>query len=116
MMLATCIEMGFLGLSFSATIRNATHSPAKHAVLVALPPLLLMVVGDLGGCVARALKEQEGLFVALIAFAVVALLFLVTQELLAEAFENTAGGKFPLANVCLFLGLFASVMVAKLLG
>ena len=34
---ATCLEMGFLGLTFSATIAAKTRSMLKHLALLFLP-------------------------------------------------------------------------------
>ena len=44
-------------------------------------------------------------FAGLLAFGVVALLYLVTQELLTEASENLEGKDVVYPNMCLFLGL-----------
>lgn len=114
MSIATCIEMGFLGLSFSATISNATRSIMKIVPIVALPSMLLMVGGVLGNNVGDALHGNPALFVGFIGFAVVCLLFLVTQELLMEAHE--VGGDNVVINVMLFVGLFGGIVLEKFVG
>jgi zinc transporter ZupT len=114
MSIATAIEMGFLGLSFSATIQNATSSKAKHVILVAIPPAMLMAFGMLGHILGFHLQENPLVFVSFISFAVVALLFLVTQELLAEARE--VAGENKIINSMLFFGLFAGIVLSKFVG
>ncbi len=44
-----------------------------------------------GAAAGGALEEHRGVLIGLIAFSVVAILFLVTQELLNEAFELLDG-------------------------
>lgn len=114
MSIATSIEMGFLGLSFMATLRNSMRSRLKLVSLGALPPVTLLACGFLGQVLGQELKAESFLFTSFIAFAVVALLFLVTQELLAEARE--VAGDDTLVNSTLFLGLFAGILLERWLG
>jgi len=114
MAIATCIEMAFLGLSFSATVQNATRSTAKHILCVSIPPLCLFGCGILGHAAGAALQSSQGLFIGFISFAIVALLFLVTQELLTEARE-VAGETFYI-NVMFFVGLLGGMMLDKVIG
>jgi ZIP family zinc transporter len=88
MAFSTCIEMGFLGLTFSAQIRNVTNNVWRHAMVVSSPPLVLIIGGLCGASVGTLLEANPAVFVACLSFAIVALLFLVTQELLIEAHEN----------------------------
>eukprot|EP00930_Biecheleria_cincta_P063251 TRINITY_DN48768_c0_g1_i1.p1 TRINITY_DN48768_c0_g1~~TRINITY_DN48768_c0_g1_i1.p1 ORF type:complete len:415 (-),score=75.46 TRINITY_DN48768_c0_g1_i1:61-1305(-) len=114
MSIATCIEMAFLGLSFCATITNATKSLVRRTAVVALPPFMLLVAGIAGTHVGEALRENQAVFVGFIGFSIVCLLFLVTQELLAEARE--VGGDNALINGMLFVGLLGGILLEKLVG
>lgn len=114
MSVATCIEMGFLGLSFSASVQNATRSFIKHSLLVVVPPLVLAGSGLMGRQLGHMLEETPGLFVGFIAFSIVALLFLVTQELLTEARE--VAGEDMTTNIMFFVGLLGGILLEKLLG
>jgi zinc transporter ZupT len=114
MSIATTIEMGFLGLSFSATIQNATSNKGKHAGIVFAPPLALLLTGVLGSFVGALLTEWALVFIAFISFAVVALLFLVTQELLAEARE--VAGEDKLITSMFFVGVFGGILLEKFVG
>merc|ERR1711972_359319 len=111
---ATCIEMCFLGLSFSASVQNTTRSVLKHTALVLLPPVVLALSGVLGNGIGGFLEQSPGLFIGFIAFAIVALLFLVTQELLTEAHE--VGGEDILVNIMLFVGLLAGILLEQFVG
>lgn len=48
MAVATCIEMGFLGLSFSAQVKAGTDSAVTHIVVCCAPPLALFCAGITG--------------------------------------------------------------------
>jgi len=114
MAIATCIEMGFLGLSFSATIQNSTRSVWKHIGIVMVPPLVILGAGVAGHEAGSALQSSQGVFIAFIAFAIVALLFLVTQELLKEAGE--VAGESIVINMMFFIGLLGGIILDKVLG
>jgi zinc transporter ZupT len=114
MSIATTIEMCFLGLSFSAAIQNHTRSKLKHAATVALPPVMLFVTGALGSLIGKLLTSWAVVFIAFIAFAVVALLFLVTQELLTEARE--IAGENKVINAMLFVGVFGGIILETFIG
>jgi len=114
MAIATSIEMGFLGVSFSNNVSATTKSWLKHLGIVAIPPIALVAMGVVGDILGQELIKQELLFIGFIAFAAVALLFLVTEELLTEANEVSQGA-FGI-NVCFFLGLYAGIVMDKALG
>jgi len=114
MSIATCIEMGFLGLSFCATLTNATRNKAKVVMIAAMPPLALVCAGLTGTVVGGLLQEIPAVFVSFIAFSIVALLFLVTQELLTEAREVAEDNAF--INSMIFVGLLGGILLSKLLG
>lgn len=114
MSIATCIEMGFLGLSFSASICNATQAAMMRAVLVLLPPAALIICGLLGAEMGDALESNPSVFAGFIGFSVVCLLYLVTHELLAEARE--VGGEDILINATLFVGLLGGILLSTFVG
>lgn len=113
MSIATCIEMGFLGLSFSASVQNVTRSRGKLFGLALLPPVVLCLSGFLGASLGAVSQGGPGLFIGFISFAVVALLFLVTQELLAEAQEYGRGNS--VVTSFFFVGLLAGILLERLL-
>ena len=75
---------------------------------------MMLFCGGLGAAVGSSLERQEAVFIALIAFSVVALLYLVTQELLMEAFESGGGAWY--VNMWLFVGVYAGIVLEKLTG
>jgi zinc transporter ZupT len=113
MSIATCIEMGFLGLSFCATISNATTSAPKRALLTLIPPMALGCAALIGTEAGAVLDAKPAFFVAFIGFSVVCLLFLVTQELLAEARE--VAGDSAIVNSMLFVGLLSGILLSTFL-
>ena len=113
MAIATIIEMGFLGISFSAQIKSSTNSVLKHIVCV-IPPAFIMGSGVVGREIGNSLQENQGVFIGFVAFSIVAILFLVTQELLREAQEFA--GENILINMMFFVGLLLGVLMDRALG
>ena len=68
----------------------------------------------MGDVLGQELVKQELVFIGFIAFATVALLFLVTQELLTEANEVSNGS--TAINICFFFGLYAGIVMDKALS
>jgi ZIP family zinc transporter len=86
--LANCLEMGFLGMALSSRVSNCTGSPPLHRYLaILIPPLEMFLASGIGAAVGGATMDIPILYIALVAFGVVALLFLVCNELLIEAKE-----------------------------
>jgi len=113
MAIATSIEMGFLGLSFSATIKASTTSANKHILIAITPGILMFIVGMLAYVMGAALTAMPAIFIGFIAFAVVALLYLVTQELLVEA-RAVSGDKDVAIRVMFFVGTYVGLMLDRL--
>jgi len=113
MSLATCIEMGFLGLSFCASVQQETRSLFKRCIIAVLPPLMIMVAGAVGYYAGNVLEENQAVFIGFIAFSIVALLFLVTQELLTEAKEIAEDSVS--INAMFFVGLLCGILLEKVL-
>eukprot|EP00929_Paragymnodinium_shiwhaense_P028036 TRINITY_DN1632_c0_g1_i2.p1 TRINITY_DN1632_c0_g1~~TRINITY_DN1632_c0_g1_i2.p1 ORF type:complete len:430 (+),score=103.19 TRINITY_DN1632_c0_g1_i2:49-1338(+) len=113
MALATSIEMGFLGLSFCASLRTRLSSSLKLVAVAVVPPLTILLMGACGYLLGNVLSENPAIFVSFIAFSIVALLFLVTQELLVEAKE--LAGESVLVNSMFFIGLMGGILLEKVL-
>lgn len=113
MSLATAIEMGFLGYSFSCTlVAEVRHCLAT--ALAAIPPIAMTVSSVIAAQSSSTLQGTPA-FSGLVAFALVALLFLVVQELLLEAQEKD-GGELWHASIWLYIGLLLSVGVDVVIG
>ena len=85
-------------------------------LVVSISLVVLQVVGFAGAAVGSALEDNRGVLIGLIAFSVVAILFLVTHELLCEAFELQHGEVLWYVNVWLFLGLYAGIITEKIMN
>jgi len=113
MAIATCIEMGFLGLSFSASIRAATTNTCLWLTISLMPCFTMFGGCMLGRGLGQQLESQQAIFIGVISFALVALLFLVTQELLSEARE--VAGENAFINGMFFVGVLAGMVLDKAL-
>ncbi len=91
--IALTIEMGFLSLTFAASLKKQKHSVFLVSIL--LPPLSLWLGGFIGATTAAAVARAPAMHVALISFGIAALLFLVTEELLLEAHDAVSKSPPP---------------------
>lgn len=112
MSVATAIEMGFLGYSFACAV-SKTMPCLKTALILSVPPVTMLCAS---GVAAYSTDDLAGtpVFVGLVAFALVALLFLVVQELLMEAHEKE-GHELWQTSIWLYIGLLLSVAFDLLL-
>lgn len=109
---ANCLEMGSLGMAYAARIKKCTGS-SFLARLVALyvPPLLMFLISGLGALVGVEAQSIPTIFIALVAFGVVALLSLVCNELLIEAKEAQGDDERWYIGVMIFLGVWVILML-----
>jgi zinc transporter ZupT len=108
MAIATAIEMCFLGFSFACALRGKT-SPVATFITLAVPPMA-MLVASCTAWIGAYWVEHSFVFAGLVAFALVALLFLVLQELLLEAREKEDGQLWQV-SMWLYIGLFLSLFL-----
>jgi len=112
MALATAIEMGFLGYSFACSLTKSVRR-LTATIILGLPPLAML--GAAAAATAGATYvEHMAAFCGLVAFALVAVLFLVVQELLVEAHEKEEGEAWHI-SVWLYMGLLLSITLDVLL-
>jgi zinc transporter ZupT len=112
MAFATAIEMCFLGFSFACAVRGKT-SQVGAFITLSVPPIA-MLVASCTAFIGAYWVEHSFVFAGLIAFALVALLFLVLQELLLEAREKEDGQLWQV-SMWLYAGLFLSLFLDILL-
>jgi len=112
MAMATAIEMGFLGYSFACSLTK-TVQRCKAVAILALPPLTMLTASTVAFAGASDVEGQPS-FVGLIAFALVALLFLVVEELLLEAHEKEGSEVWHISG-WLYVGLLLSVILDAVL-
>lgn len=103
---ATTFEMGFLGYSFACSIVKVAR-PCTAVAILGLPPAAMMTASALA-CLGADQLEQQAAFSGAIAFAMVAVLFLVFQELLIEAAEKEGGEAWHI-GLWLYAGLLLSI-------
>jgi zinc transporter ZupT len=108
MAIATAIEMGFLGCSFACAVSGKTSQIATFITL-SVPPMA-MLVASCAAWIGAYWVEHSFVFAGLIAFALVALLFLVLQELLLEAREKKDGQLWQV-SMWLYVGLLLSIFL-----
>lgn len=106
---ATTLEMFFLGYSFSSSVIECGRHWPIAGTICCLPPCAILL-----SCVASGVAwlslEDCVVFTALIAFSLVALLFLVLQELVIEAYQKDKGDAWHV-SVFLYFGLLISVFL-----
>ncbi len=105
--LANCLEMAFLGMALTSRVMRCTGSTVTMRYLcIVVSPLLMWLAAGLGGLLGLACQSVPIAFTAVIAFGVVAILFLVCNELLIEARELQGEDPKWWISVTVFLGVF----------
>lgn len=104
---ATAIEMGFLGYSFACSLAKVMRRRFEVTLVLGLPPLA-MLMASVAAAEGANFLEHTPAFCGLVAFALVAVLFLVLQELLIEAHEKEDGQAWHI-TLWLYVGLLLSI-------
>ncbi len=105
---ALSLEVLFLGLALLVSLRRKGLATLPTLALLAALAALLPLGGVVGPVILRALPPEAG--IGVMAFATAALLYLVFEELLAEAHESAEDSS--LTTALLFLG-FLMVLLIK---
>lgn len=110
--LANCLEMAFLGMAVSMRVRKCTGSSSfvRYACIV-VPPFIMLGATVLGAVVGSISKLYPVLFVTFVAFGVIALLYLVFNELLVEAREAQEGDIRWWVTAVVFVGIYVVLMM-----
>lgn len=110
--LANCIEMGFLGLAVALRIKQCTASSVtnRYAALI-VPPLMMLVFSVLGAYIGNSARNYPMVYIGIIAFGVVALLYLVVNELLVEAREALQGNEQWWSGMVIFFGIYCVLLL-----
>jgi ZIP family zinc transporter len=106
---ALTLEVVFLGLTTTLALRERITSRVTVLLIAAGIGLLLPVGGLLGGLVGTLSRPYLDAFFA---FGLVALLYLVTEELLVEAHEQP---ETPAVTAAFFVGFLALLVLEEAL-
>ena len=113
---ATCIEMTFLGAAFAATVSRSTGaSKISRLITVMVPPVVLLIAAVIGAALGDISASSPAAFTGFVAFGTVALLFLVTHELLIEAHDAQGGVEVWWINTILYVGIFVVLLLNRVL-
>ena len=112
---ANCLEMSFLGMALTVRVMKCTGSSELIRNLsIVSPPFVMLLASTLGALVGMIVLEHHIFFVIFVSFGVVALLFLVCNELLVEA-KNIQGEEEIWWITCMiFLGIYI-VLISDIL-
>jgi len=113
MAVALCVEMGFLGLTFSTAVLGQPLSRSVPAALVG--PVVMMAGATVGGLVANTLAANPSALVGCTSFGVAALLYMVCEELLVSAHES---GEHHIwwIDLQVYVGFMFSLLMEKFLA
>uniref|UniRef100_A0A7S3M8C8 Uncharacterized protein n=2 Tax=Spumella elongata TaxID=89044 RepID=A0A7S3M8C8_9STRA len=112
---ANCFEMSFLGMAYASRLVKCTGaSQLSRNVALYAPPLIMFLASGLGALMAHTVAHIPMIFIAFVAFGVVALLFLVCNELLIEA-KNAQGEEEKWwISIYIFLGIYMVLIISQL--
>jgi ZIP family zinc transporter len=108
--IALTLEVLFLGLTVTAELGETIRSRGR-IVAITVGLALLLPLGTIAATPVALLSVP--VITAFLAFGLVALLYLVTEELLVEAHEHPDN---PLITAMFFVGFLALLMIEELLG
>lgn len=98
-------------------VRKCTGSSTfvRYASII-VPPLIMLGATVFGAVVGSISKLYPILFVTFVAFGVIALLYLVFNELLAEAREAQEGDVRWWVTAVVFVGIYVVLMLDKVIS
>lgn len=113
---ANTLEMASLGMAYSVRLNKCTGSSwmARQIALYS-PPLLMLLSAGLGAFLSEQARDIPAVFVAFVAFGVVALLSLVCTELLIEAKECIGDEEGWYFNLALFAAVYLVLMLSTVI-
>lgn len=113
---ANVIEMCFVGAAFSATVALCTGaSRGRRVTAVSLTSAVLVAAAAIGAALGGWSRANPGVYTGFVAFGVVALLFLVTQELLIEAYEAVKDLGRKWINTVFFIGIYLVLLSNRII-
>ena len=112
---ANCLEMASLGIAYASSIKKCTAATAVGRTLALyIPPSLMLLFSGLGAFIGVLASSVPAVYIALVAFGVIALLALVCNELLIEAREAQGEeGKWYI-SILIFVGIYIILMMTGL--
>lgn len=108
--IALTLEVLFLGLTVTSELGETIRS-RRQIVAISVGLALLLPLGTIAATPVALLSAP--VITAFLAFGLVALLYLVTEELLVEAHEQTDS---PLITAMFFVGFLALLLIEETLG
>jgi zinc transporter, ZIP family len=107
--IALTIELLSLGLATAVELRQDGHGKGRAVAIVAGTSLMLLIGAGIGTTVLRG--ATGNLLEIVLSFGLAALLFLVTEELLTEAHEET---ETPLLTLSFFVGFLLFLLLGMI--
>jgi ZIP family zinc transporter len=104
--IALTLELLSLGLATAVELRQGGHGKGRAVAIVAGTSLMLLLGAGIGTTVLRG--ASGNLLEIVLSFGLAALLFLVTEELLTEAHEET---ETPLLTLAFFVGFLLFMLL-----
>eukprot|EP00596_Hydrurales_sp_CCMP1899_P000443 CAMPEP_0119036262 /NCGR_PEP_ID=MMETSP1177-20130426/3847_1 /TAXON_ID=2985 /ORGANISM="Ochromonas sp, Strain CCMP1899" /LENGTH=554 /DNA_ID=CAMNT_0006995841 /DNA_START=152 /DNA_END=1816 /DNA_ORIENTATION=- len=110
--MANCLEMAFLGMAVSIRVNKCTGSSKfVRYSCITVPPFIMLGATVLGSFAGTISKGYPLIFVTFVAFGVIALLYLVFNELLVEARDAQEGNVQWWVTAVVFVGFYVVLMM-----
>jgi len=113
---ANVMEMGFVGATFANTVSRCTGASRRtRLIAIYTAPPILLAGAAIGAALGTTSKHTPAVFTGFVAFGTVALLFLVTNELLIEAHEAMKESELASISMVFFLGIYLVLLFNRYL-
>jgi zinc transporter ZupT len=113
---ANCLEMAFLGMAVAMRVTKCTGSSAfVRNMAITVPPLIMWGSAVSGYLIGSSTREDPILFVAFVGFGVIALVFLVVNELFVSAREAMGDKETWWVTALIFFGMYVELSLSRLI-
>lgn len=115
--IANALESAAVGMAYAPAVDMCSGvTQSARRLTIYLPPILMFLVSGLAAYIGEEARKVPVIFITLVAFGVIALIFLTTNELLVTARKNQ--GKEPkwYINLFIFAGFYVILMLSHAFG
>jgi len=110
--MANCLEMSFLGMAYTTRVMKCTGSSVNSRIFtIVSAPLIMLAAAGLGGEIGLMSESNPLAFISFVSFGIIAILFLVCNELLIEAKELQGDDPKWWINGTIFLGIYIVILM-----
>ena len=115
--IANALESAAVGMAYAPAVDMCSGvTLCARRLTIYLPPIVMFLVSGLAAYIGEAARKVPIIYIALVAFGVIALIFLTTNELLVTARKNQGNDPKWYINLWIFAGFYVILMLSHVFG